>query len=645
MAGKKHKKSQSPGTGNSAGPPIVTANVLPANLNQDRAAQAVYGAFFFFLFLACSPALDSKFSLPKTMALSAGVFALSLLLIARLWRGHCAAPSRTVLLLALALGGWWIASTPFALHLATALDGEYDYYNGLWTHLCWLALFVAAMFIPSDTSTARRIAALLVAAIVPVAAVNILETTGLTAIGLNEVSTLGDRVAAGALMNFAIPFAAIAMFRARHWHARTGLASLLALFIVSEFLSQGRGPWIGLVVAMVILAVGMTQAKSRWKVVAALLAGVVVLGGLTARLNPMVAQRFATLTQVSQDQSLNQRFVYYRAALRVVREHPVTGIGFENFRNSYPSYRAADDIWFFDNVIPTMVHNGYLETALNNGIPALLLYLALVATVLVRLGRQLAREADRERRDLLLGLLAALSAYLVQDMSGWLDMALASAFWVTLGLAVNQTRQAASGPAQPWAKLITIAFSGLMMVLSLYLLNHGYARIIADANLFKAQSLDVRTQWRETESLVNLGLLALPGDSRTEMIAGQIYGKRFIASHDLSAYAKSHELLESSYRHNPFDRMRLVNIVTLERAALELGQISAPSDFAQKALETLSETDRDNPGFHEFKAMFFAAQGRFNEALAAIREALRLAPRDERYRASEAEYLKLISAR
>ena len=645
MAAKRHKKAPPSGAGKPAGQPITPPKTSPSNLNQAWVAPAIYGVFFLFLFLACSPALDSKFSLPKSIVLFTGVLGLSILLIVRVWRRQSAAPSRLVLLLSLALGSWWIVSTPFALHLPTALHGEYDYYNGLWTHLCWLALFVASMSIPSDTRSVRRIAVLMVAAIVPVAAVNIFEATGLTTFGLKDVSTLGDRVAASGVMNFAIPFTAIALVRARHWGVKAGLGSLLAMFLVSEFLSQGRGPWAGLVVAALILVIGMTQSKTRWKAVAALLAGMVVLGSLAAKLNPAVAQRFATLTHITQDESINQRFMYYRAALRAVREHPVTGIGFENFRNSYPSYRGADDTYFFSNVMPTMVHNGYLETALNNGIPALLLYLALVGTVLIKLIRTLPRDEDRDRRDLLLGLLAALSAYLVQDLSGWLDFALASAFWITLGLAVNQASHATPRLPLSWTKPLIITFSGSMIVLSMYLLNNGYDRLIADARLFEAQSLDVTSQWRETESLVNQALLSLPEDSRTEMVAGQIYANRFVASHEAGAYTRSHELLEASYRHNRFDRMRLINIIALERAALELGLISSSTDFAQEALTILTETDRDNPAFRELEAKFFAAQGRFDEALAAIQEARRLAPQEESYRLSEAEYQKKLSAR
>ena len=285
-----------------------------------------------------------------------------------------------------------------------------------------------------------------------------------------------------------------------------------------------------------------------------------------------------------------------------------------------------------------MVHNGYLQTALTNGIPALLLYLALAAAVLVKLIAELAREKDRDRHDLLLGVLAVLAAYLVQDLVGWLDMAVTSAFWVTLGLAMNLACQNAPGPSRSWTKPVVAAVAGLMLLLSLYLLNDRYVRIKADAYLSRAQSLDVTAQWPEAESLVDKALLSFSGDSRTEMVAGQIYASRFVSARDPKAYARSRELLEASFDHNRFDRMRLVNIVALESAALELGRISRPSEFAQRAMDALAKTDGDNPGFHEFRAKFFAAQGRFGDALVAIREARRLVPQDARFRSRESEY-------
>ena len=607
------KRVRSPGkavAAGHAGPVLSEFSSVPQD---DWAAPAVYGAFFLLLFLAFSPALESKFALPKAIAVSVGVFALGVLLLVRSWRDQRVTAPRGVLLLSIALGAWWILSTPFALHLPTALHGEYNRYNGLWTHLCWLSLFLASIFLPLDSRTVRRILALLTIAIAAVAVVNIAESGGQASFSLQEMSTLGDRVAASALMNFAIPFVAIALFRVRQWGLKAGLGAVLALLLVSEFLSQGRGPWLGLLVSACILMFGLVRSAAGWKVLAAALLAMVLLAGLASNLSPSVAQRIDTLARLGEDASLKQRFVLYRAALRTIGEHPVVGVGFDNFRNSYPAYRSAEDSYYFKNIIPTMVHSGYLQAALTNGIPALFLYLALVAGVLIKLVRQIAREKDGDRRDLLLGFLAVLSAYLVQDLAGWLDMAVTSTFWVVLGLGFNLASQDGPPTARSWARPAIAACSGLMLLLSLYLLGDRYARVVADANLYQAQSLDVQRQWPQVESLVEKALKSLPGDSRTEMTAAELYGMRYVDMHEARAYARSRALFESSYEHNRFDRLRLFAILALETMALDSGTIQTASKFSQDAIVTLAKTDSDNPAFHEIAAGFLAAQKRVSE--------------------------------
>ena len=603
----------------------------------DWIVAAVCGLFLVLLLLACSPALDSKFALPKMLVLRAAMLALGAFVFVQSWRGLVLAPPRAPLLAALALGAWWTATTPFALHVPTALDGVYDYYNGLWMHLCWLVLFVASLAVRADGVTLRRIVGVLLAAIALVAAVNLSEAARLSAFGLAEVSTLGDRVAVSALMNFAIPFAVIALLRARSWTGRAGLAGLLALLLVSAIVSQGRGPWLGLVVALVILVMGLARSAAAWLLIAAALAGSAIVAALTAMLNPAMAQRFASLADVAHDENVRQRFVYYKAALRATLDHPLTGIGFENFQNSYPLYRTADPN-FFNNIIPTMVHNGYLEQALNNGIVSLLLYLLLLAVVLAALLGALRREPDRGRKDLLLGFLAVLAAYLVQDLTGWLDIGVASVFWITLGLAANLAGQGAAQRTRPWSKPLLVAGSAIVVVLSLYLLRDAGLRLAADASLAQAQALDVRTQWPQSEALARTALSSMPTDARTELIAGQLYARRYQATRDPQALSRANELLQASYRHNPFERLRLFNVVHLEALALEWGQIAEPSEFARNAIPLLAKTDWDNSGMHETNARFQAAQGRFAQALMAIRKARELAPQEARLRARELEY-------
>jgi hypothetical protein len=261
MAARKRSRSAARPNGGSDGSAVVQENSRSTGAVAERVALAVYGVFFAALLLTCSPMLDSKFALPKSVVLSAGVFSLAILLLVHGRRiGQTPLPP-LALLLGISPAGWWVLSTPFALHLPTTLFGEYDYYNGLYTHLCFLALFVVSMSLPLGTRAVHYLVALLVASISIVATVNVTETAGMTSMGLAEASTLGDRVAAGDLMNFAIPFVVVTLIRVRRWDARIGLGALLALLLVSEFISQGRDLWVGLLMAMLILMAGLITAR------------------------------------------------------------------------------------------------------------------------------------------------------------------------------------------------------------------------------------------------------------------------------------------------------------------------------------------------------------------------------------------------
>src|SRR5471030_3088363 len=103
LAAKRRTRARSPRTGVAAGQAVSFRKGLSPRPHSDWAAPALYGVFSLFLFLACSPALDSKFALPKTIVLSAGVFALGILLLVRNRRGHSVAPPQWALLLSLAL--------------------------------------------------------------------------------------------------------------------------------------------------------------------------------------------------------------------------------------------------------------------------------------------------------------------------------------------------------------------------------------------------------------------------------------------------------------------------------------------------------------------------------------------------------------
>src|SRR4029077_8737563 len=97
-----------------------------------------------------------------------------------------------------------------------------------------------------------------------------------------------------------------------------------------------------------------------------------------------------------------------------------------------------------DDTIPTMVHNGYLELAVWTGIPGLLLYVTLMAAVaasLLNVIRERAGTGDSEQRALACGMLGGLTAFWIQDLSGWQEISSSVFFWALAGLAVGLCRQ------------------------------------------------------------------------------------------------------------------------------------------------------------------------------------------------------------
>lgn len=80
--------------------------------------------------------------------------------------------------------------------------------------------------------------------------------------------------------------------------------------------------------------------------------------------------------------SISERGEFWRAAIKMTTDNPVTGIGLDGFRDSYNRYRdisaATRDPW----TRVTSAHNVFLDISSGGGFPLLILYLLIVFTVI-----------------------------------------------------------------------------------------------------------------------------------------------------------------------------------------------------------------------------------------------------------------------
>jgi O-antigen ligase len=83
------------------------------------------------------------------------------------------------------------------------------------------------------------------------------------------------------------------------------------------------------------------------------------------------------------DVSAAERFYRWIAGFRMIPDHPVTGFGPGTFYHNYKPYAVpAFETWVSNNEEHSTVHNYFLLTAIEQGLPGLLLLLLLTALVL-----------------------------------------------------------------------------------------------------------------------------------------------------------------------------------------------------------------------------------------------------------------------
>jgi O-antigen ligase len=155
------------------------------------------------------------------------------------------------------------------------------------------------------------------------------------------------------------------------WWEKVSMCLIMGIFILTLFLSYSRGSWLAFGVLLTVFAAH--QRKLMPLVILALIAmGIFCFGPmhLSERLKTVVS--FDYLTNL-------KRVQYWHAAICMILERPFTGFGLGSFQTWSPFY--ALNPGFTPPVTP---HNLYLHIAAELGLPALIIFLALLAQTLQR---------------------------------------------------------------------------------------------------------------------------------------------------------------------------------------------------------------------------------------------------------------------
>lgn len=154
----------------------------------------------------------------------------------------------------------------------------------------------------------------------------------------------------------------------------------MAVLLLGVFLSGSRGVFLLLGGAGLFLAIHRLVVKKQVRAVLLGAGAVVVLAGLaTVFSGGMVLRRLSAITLESS--SLNGRLLYYLDGLRMLAEHPF-GVGRGGYLYLQPLIQTGP-------YILKSIHNEYLQAALDGGLAAGVLLLALVCAAVLRRGAPL----------------------------------------------------------------------------------------------------------------------------------------------------------------------------------------------------------------------------------------------------------------
>lgn len=179
------------------------------------------------------------------------------------------------------------------------------------------------------------------------------------------------------------------------------------------------------------------------------------------------------------------RLYYWRAAIRMLLDHPILGVGLDGYRDNYRIYRDQTAIERFG---PTQIadssHNLFLDLFAVGGFPLGLIFLFLSILPVFLVLQKVVRAGQRDSIGILL--LAMWSAYQLQSLSSVYSLGVGVWGWILLGVKVSYAKEEVSTKRNVKSKnLLRITSAFVVMLLSSLI---SAPQLIAELSFLKLAS-------------------------------------------------------------------------------------------------------------------------------------------------------------
>lgn len=200
---------------------------------------------------------------------------------------------------------------------------------------------------------------------------------------------------------------------------------LVYAFIIALalYLTYSRGAWLGIIVGLAFIALFDRRAR--------IVVGVLLVVGIIAAIPFLQTERAQSLFQIGTGTGFF-RVSVWDSATRMIRDHPILGVGLDNFLYEYPKY-INPDAWREPNL--SHPHNIVLDFWVRLGIAGV----GVLAWMVFAFYRQGVRASRGNARALAIGLMASMTAALAHGLidAAYFYVDLAFVWMITLGV-MNQ---------------------------------------------------------------------------------------------------------------------------------------------------------------------------------------------------------------
>jgi len=208
--------------------------------------------------------------------------------------------------------------------------------------------------------------------------------------------------------------------REKSWLRLSSLVILTAIIF-----SYGRAVWMGLIVGLIFM--GILRSK---RLLLSIIAGIMICSiFILAFPSSEFAQRVATT--VKSKNPVGDRIEFWEGSLRILRDYPITGVGWEGFRKVYPRYRPSEEKKSICNA-----HNNFVDVTVDSGLLGLGVFLWLLMTI-YKVGFRIFKKLDDGYfKGIAWGFLGSFTAFLIAGLSQYNfgDSEVVMLFYFLLGM-------------------------------------------------------------------------------------------------------------------------------------------------------------------------------------------------------------------